>query len=198
MPANQLDRSRRNGLEYWPKLRWRACDHFQNVRRGGLPFQRLPGLVEQPHVFDRNDGLAGEILQQRDLLVGERPDLLPVQIDHADDIVVLDHRDIQHRPRAAEVDAGNRVGIAAAVGLAVAGIVDVRRLPGRTHRVDRGRRAARMQMLPPIFGKRARYADFGHRPHRALLALIDETALRFAETHRLGEHLVEHRLEVAG
>ena len=34
--------------------------------------QRLLGLVEQPHVLDRDHRLVGEGLQQRDLLVGER------------------------------------------------------------------------------------------------------------------------------
>ena len=38
-------------------------------------------LVEQPGVLDGDDGLAGEILDQLDLLVGERPHLLAIDDD---------------------------------------------------------------------------------------------------------------------
>ena len=37
-----------------------------------------PQLVEQARVLDRDDGLVGEVLDQLDLLVSERPDLLAV------------------------------------------------------------------------------------------------------------------------
>ena len=34
--------------------------------------------MEQPGILDGDDGLPGEALDQRNLLVGERPDLLAV------------------------------------------------------------------------------------------------------------------------
>jgi hypothetical protein len=37
----------------------------------------LPQFGDQPCVFHRHNSLRGEVLQQRDLLVGERPDLPP-------------------------------------------------------------------------------------------------------------------------
>ena len=49
-------------------------------------------LVEQPRVLDGDHGLGGEILDQLDLLVGEREHLLPVDADDADQLVVLEHR----------------------------------------------------------------------------------------------------------
>ena len=42
----------------------------------GLLLQRLARLGDQPRVLHRDDRLRGEVLQQRDLLVGEGPDLL--------------------------------------------------------------------------------------------------------------------------
>src|SRR6516225_4509475 len=38
----------------------------------------LPQLVEQPGILNGDDGLGGEILHQRNLLIGERPNLLAV------------------------------------------------------------------------------------------------------------------------
>ena len=52
----------------------------------------FPQLVEQPGVLDGDDGLAGEVLDQRDLLVGERADFLAIDINAANQLVVLDHR----------------------------------------------------------------------------------------------------------
>ena len=49
-------------------------------------------LVEQPRVLDGDHGLGGEILHQLDLLVGERPHLLAVDDDGADQLIVLEHR----------------------------------------------------------------------------------------------------------
>ena len=48
-----------------------------------------PQLVEQPRVLDGDDGLAGEARQQLDLLVGERPHLLAIDGDRADQLVSL-------------------------------------------------------------------------------------------------------------
>ena len=47
----------------------------QDLRGRGLLLQRLPGLVEQAHVLDRDHRLVGEGLEQRDLLLAERPGL---------------------------------------------------------------------------------------------------------------------------
>ena len=60
----------------------RAADDAQDLAGRRLLLQRLGQLavallqlLEQPRVLDGDDGLVGEGLQQRDLLVGERLDL---------------------------------------------------------------------------------------------------------------------------
>ena len=53
---------------------------------------RFAQLVEQPRVLDGDDRLGGEVLDQLDLLVGERPHLLAVDDDRADQLVFLEHR----------------------------------------------------------------------------------------------------------
>src|SRR5262249_27682624 len=47
----------------------------------------------QSRVLDGDDGLAGEIAHQLDLLVGERSDLLAVDGDSANQPIVLEHWD---------------------------------------------------------------------------------------------------------
>ncbi len=62
----------------------RTADDLQHLGRGRLLLQRLLRLVEQPHVLDRDHGLVGEGLQQRDLLGGEGAGSLRADADHAD------------------------------------------------------------------------------------------------------------------
>ena len=52
-------------------IRRRAGDDTQNFTRRGLLFQRFLEFVEQPHVFDGDDGLVGEGFKQFDLRRGE-------------------------------------------------------------------------------------------------------------------------------
>ena len=66
---------------------------LQHLRRGRLLLQRLPQFIEQPRVLDGDDGLSGEVLHQRDLLVGERPNFLAVDDDGADQFIILEHRE---------------------------------------------------------------------------------------------------------
>ena len=56
-------------LKHRPEIERRAADDFEHVGGGGLLLQRFAQLVEQPRVLDGDDGLAGEILDQLDLLV---------------------------------------------------------------------------------------------------------------------------------
>ena len=64
---------------------------LQHLGRRSLLLQRLAEivsalaqLVEQPRVLDGDHGLGGEVLDQLDLLVGERADLLAEDRDRAD------------------------------------------------------------------------------------------------------------------
>ena len=51
---------------------------MQHVGGGGLLLQRFAQLIKQPRILDGDDGLGGEVLDQLDLLVGERPYFLTV------------------------------------------------------------------------------------------------------------------------
>ena len=71
----------------------------------------LAQFAEQPRVLHRDHGLRGEILEQRDLLVGERPNFLAIDGDRADHLVFAQHRHNDKRAGTAELGQLNRVGI---------------------------------------------------------------------------------------
>jgi hypothetical protein len=69
------------GYNFSLLLRW-----FEELLRAlSLILRRaLAQLVEQAGVLDGDDGLVGEVGEQFDLLIGERPDLLAVDSDHTE------------------------------------------------------------------------------------------------------------------
>src|SRR5262245_309936 len=73
-----------NGFEYRLRICGGTADHPQNLGSRRLPLQRLPSLVEQPHVLDRDHRLVGEGGGELDLPVGERAHGLAAQNDKAD------------------------------------------------------------------------------------------------------------------
>ena len=60
-------------LEHRLRVRHRARDHLEHLGGSLLMVERLLRLVEEAHVLDRDHRLVGEGLEQRDLLLGERP-----------------------------------------------------------------------------------------------------------------------------
>src|SRR5262249_33292262 len=92
-------------VEHRLQIKRRAADDFEHVRRGGLLLQRLPQLVEQAGVFDGDDGLGGEILDQLDLFVGERPHLLAKEIEGADQLALLQHWNAEHGTETSRFEA---------------------------------------------------------------------------------------------
>ncbi len=60
--------------------------------------------VDQPRVLHRDDRLRREILQQRDLLLGERPHFLAVYVDRSEQGAVVAQRHRQYRPHASNLD----------------------------------------------------------------------------------------------
>ena len=73
-------------------------------------------FVEQPRVLDGDDGLGGEVLHQRDLLVGERPNLLAVDDDSADQRIIFEHRHAIADRAPPNLVAGARIGSGKIVG----------------------------------------------------------------------------------
>ena len=85
----------------------------------------LANFGEQSRVLDRDDGLRGEIRHQLDLLVGERADFLAIDDNGADEFVLLDHRNVEQRPRSPQFSCGHAKRIALKIGFFGGDIGDV-------------------------------------------------------------------------
>src|SRR6185369_1955307 len=62
-----------------------------------LAFERLPGLVEEPHVLDRDYGLVGEGLHETDLSRREGAHFIAQHRDHANRFALAQQGYVQHR-----------------------------------------------------------------------------------------------------
>ena len=65
-------------VEHRRQIAGRAVDDLQHLGGCGLLLQGLARLGQEPRILHCNDCLRGEVLQQHDLLFGERPHLLAV------------------------------------------------------------------------------------------------------------------------
>ena len=131
-------RSRHDRVEDRLDVGRRARDDAQDLAGGRLLLERLGEvgvlglqLGEQPRVLDGDGRLVGEGLHQRDLAVGERPDLVPVDED---------------RPRAARPPCS--IGIASTVRMRVHAASPRRCTRGRPGRRGCGWCAARGRRAP--------------------------------------------------
>src|SRR6202043_4163905 len=72
----QAQRLIEDGVEYRCEVAGGGVDDLQHLGGRGLLLQSLARLGQEPRVFHRDDRLRREVLQERDLLVGERSDFL--------------------------------------------------------------------------------------------------------------------------
>ncbi len=91
VPPQQADGATQDRVEHRLDIRLRLADGAQDVAGGGLRVQRrgqlavaLLELLEQAYVLDRDDGLVGKGLEQRDLPLGEELSLGAPDADRAD------------------------------------------------------------------------------------------------------------------
>src|SRR5260221_12428836 len=81
---------------------------MQTLGGGCLLVERLVGLSNDLRILHRDDRLSREILQQRDLLVGERADFPAVDANLAEDLIVLSKRDGQQGSHAGQFDGATQ------------------------------------------------------------------------------------------
>ena len=116
--------------------------------------KRFAQLVEQPRVLDGDDGLRGEVLHQRDLLIGEWSYLLPINTDDADQNIVLQHRHVDNGSVAPELNARHDERIAIDIRLYLRHIGDVSHFPCFGNMVKAGsRRRIRHGLVPVLLGQ---------------------------------------------
>ena len=181
------------------QIEGRAADDLEDVGGGGLLLQRFPQLVEQAGVLDGDDGLPGEIPDQLDLFLGERPDLLAAKGNHADELVVLEHRHVEHGPIAGELDAGDQEWIALEVGRNRLDVGDLDHLLGggdtSKRRVGRWPQQPFARSRLDIGGQGVVRGD---QAEAVSLAQIQIAEFCLADARGVFHHGAEHRRELAG
>src|SRR5262249_24617063 len=96
-PRGRLDQGVKDGFE----VERRATDNFQHVSGGGLLWERLAQLVEEPRVLDCDDRLVGEGGNQLDLFRCKWLRYSSRYEDHPHDISIAQERSAERRPVAA-------------------------------------------------------------------------------------------------
>src|SRR5579859_5799677 len=87
----ERQRTLQYSIEHWLDVIWRTGDNTQDVAACRLLLQRFLRLVEESHVFDGDDGLVGEGLQEVDLVLREQTWLRSGDIDRPDCHAILHH-----------------------------------------------------------------------------------------------------------
>src|SRR5262249_15437205 len=188
-------------VEYRLQFARRAADDLEHVGGSGLLLQRLAQLVEQPSILYRDDGLTRKIRHQLDLLVGERPHLLTIDSDRADQRVLLEHWYVDHRSRAGEVNEPNEGRIALDIGLLESNILDVLGFPGSC---EAGKGNGGMVgnhkhwFARPSLDISARRIFQSYNPKSACLIEKHGAELGLADARRVVQHRLEYRLQLSG
>ena len=184
-------------VEHRREVAGRGIDDLQHLGRRGLLLQSLARLGQEPRVLHRDDRLRREILQQRDLLLGKRPDLLAIDRDRAEQPAVLAKRHIRMRANTAEIDqAPGESGRSVGSSSATIGDVDKPLAANDeppVYPASAGTDGCRRQYSAKLGSPRA-------APRDGTFAVDRSTAAErgIAKRNCLFQHRVEHRREVAG
>src|SRR6516165_2909360 len=111
-------------------------------------------FLQKPRVLDCYDGLSSKILQQLDLLVGERQNLLAIDDNRTDQIIILEHRHVDQGSRASKFHSGNPQRVALGVSRARSQVFGLNYLLGLYQPSKTGLRARTYRgTAPPPFDK---------------------------------------------
>ena len=123
--SQRLHRLFEHRVEHRREVAGRGIDDLQHLGGRGLLLQRLARLGDQPRILHRDDRLRREAFEQRDLLVGERPHFVPVDVDDAEERALATQRDREPGANVAHFEPFARDGfVAERLGLAYVGNVD--------------------------------------------------------------------------
>jgi hypothetical protein len=148
-------------------------------------------------ILDRDHRLCGKVLQQRDLLFGERPHLLTIDNEYAQNRVVFAERYCELRAGTARVHEAP----ACLVALPGAFVLDKIRDVDKSFTADYSQRRGPRFRNDGLFEESrqlGRHAPGRYGPNPFAVIHVKRAAGGLAQAHRLVEHRVEHRREVAG
>ena len=79
-------------IEHWREVAGRGIDDLQYFGGRGLLFQRFARLGQEPRILHRDYRLRRELLQQRYLLLSERPHVLAENSNRTQQNIILAER----------------------------------------------------------------------------------------------------------
>ena len=187
-----------HGLEHRLQLARRTADDVENLGGRGLLLQRLAQLVEEPGVLDGDDRLGGEVLDQLDLLVGKRTYLLAIDVDRADQLVLLEHGDDEESADSAPFRPSDHERITIYIGFQVSDVVNVRGLFRADDSCKTGPRSwSNGATLKKRFESQRR-VDVRNLAKQTALIQEQVAKLGLTNPHRVAQQGIEHRIEFAG
>src|SRR5262249_37641857 len=135
---------------------------------------------------------------QLDLLFSKRTNFFSVNCNSAYKLVILEHRDEDESPAAAQLDGGHRVSIAVDVTLLGHCIDDMHGLP-RAHGAAETAGGSRMNRPPLLkFGKRRGSVPKRNSSKRPFLEQVENSKSRLAKPGGVIQHRMEYRAKLAG
>ena len=153
-------------------------------------------LVEQARVLYGDDGLRGEVLDQRDLFVGESTHLLAKNADRADQFIILEHRDAHDRPIIAQFNRSEPVRIVRSM---CRNVVDLDHLFRGGSTPEGGvRRRPEAELASACFGICGRRVVQCNGPKRISFAEPKRAEFGLTNASCVLQHGIEHRLQLAG
>src|SRR6516162_2954842 len=180
-------------VEHRLQVEGRAANDLEHVGGGGLLLERFAQLVEQAGVLDGDDGLAREVPNEIYLLLAERADLMAVHHERADEIALLDDRDVEGRTNPGEVWIKAAEIIVSRLGRRVG---HLHRLAAPFHFSEAGSRQraidARGDMGIPLGMAIDRYPA-----QSASLVKREGANIGTAQTRGILDHCVKYRSELA-
>ena len=194
-----------HGLEHGIKIERRAADDLQNLAGRGLIFQRFlkiigarPQLSQKSRVFHGDHGLRGKVFQQGDLLAGEGTHFLAVDVDHAQQGVVLPQGHGQRGARAAEIDDRPAVGFAPLIGFVRFHIEAMNDPLSGAQPCRRCARSVIRRVPGPVGGQGCGDGPIGGGMEALAIKGRQESEIGLAQPHGLFQHRIEHRRQIAG
>ena len=155
----------------------------------------FPQLVEQAGVLDGDYGLRGEVSQQVDLLVGERADLLTVDVNVANQLVVFEHRNEEKRSRRGKFDDADSRRIALLIGKLLGVVGNVNEVLRSHHTAESIVRVGINQRVA-LSGRGEGGWRIMHRGNAEgfVFAELQSGEIGPANAHRVFQHGLEYRL----
>src|SRR5262249_17543783 len=170
----------------------RTADDAEDLGGRGLLLERFTQFVEQAHVLDGDDSLRGEILNQIYLLIVEGSDLLTIDGDDSNEFIVLEHRDIEKGPIAAELNGGDAQRIAFDVGLFRPDVGNLDYLLGLCNTTEaRSGAGADHRLALPLLGISRWQVVKRDGAETIALAQPQDAEFGLADAHRVLQHRVE-------